>query len=72
MKMSEGISIKTGVPQRTIWRLLLFKLFINIMSFDCDGLKGINFADNPTLYGSGKNIDSLVSNMNDWMLKIYF
>ena len=68
--VSDRISIKTGVPQGSILGPLLFNLYINDMSFACGGLKSIHFADDTTLYASGKNIDSLVSNINGWMIGI--
>ena len=40
------------------------------MSFACGGLKSIHFAVDTTLYASGKNIDSLVSNINGWMIRM--
>ena len=65
---SDYLSISTGVPQGSVLGPLLFNIYINDMKNACGGLKCIQFADDTTLYATGRDINSLVSDVNFWLV----
>ena len=59
---SLNAEIKLGVPQGSVLGPLFFTIFINDLPFMLRRLKNKLFADDTTVYKSGTNVDSLITN----------
>ena len=72
---SEERNLNIGLPQGSVSSPLLFLLYINDMNNVCPELKNIQFADDTTLYMSGRNLSNLcqkvnqsLSNIDKWLI----
>ena len=61
---SEEILMEYGVPQGSVLGPLLFIIMINDITNSLQHSKCIIYADDTTLYLSGKNLDEMFTNMN--------
>ena len=68
---SEHKFIQCGVPQGSILEPLLFLIYINDLPSVSNLFMPILFADDTNLFCTGRNIDSLVNEINDDMSKVY-
>ena len=66
----EEIHVSCGVPQGSILGPLWFHVYINDISYASDALSLVVFADDTNAFISGDNLDNLVDQTNNEMLKI--
>ena len=62
---TEHCQVKQGVPQGSIFRPLLFLLYINDLKNTSSVLDPIMFADDTNLFNSHSNIQKLFSKVNE-------
>ena len=62
--------INTGVPQMSVLGPILFTLYVNDMA-NATKLQPRLFADDPNIFASGKDIDSLVEDTNIELQKFH-
>ena len=68
--LSNTGTIKCGVPQGSILGPLLFLLYINDISNCSNLVKFILFADDTSIFSSGKDLCKLVHNTNQELIKL--
>ena len=65
---SDVVPVKYGVPQGSILRLLLFLIYDKDLPNAANNLFSVLYADDTDMFTAGKNIGSLVSNLNNILL----
>ena len=58
------MEIKSGVPQGSILRPILFIMYINDMVYSCPDKAVDLYADDSTLHKSGTNINDIQNDLN--------
>ena len=64
-EFSEWLGIKSGVPQGPVLGSLFFNIFINDLLLAVKESEVCNFADDTTIYKSGKDIEDAVVNLEE-------
>ena len=76
VKFEESISslkeIKCSVPQGSSLGPLLFIIYVNDITKTSNILKYSIYADDTVIYTSGKNYNTLINNLNDELVNLYY
>jgi hypothetical protein len=69
--LSDDILVEYGVPQGTVLGPLLFNLYVNDIVKHVKYCNISMFADDTMLYKSGKNIENIITEINEDLMSIY-
>ena len=67
-KQSKSRNVRTGVPQGAVILPILFNFYLKDLPFPPPGIKEIQYADDISIYSSGKSINSI--SISDYVDKV--